>query len=954
MPLSWNEIRQNAIRFAVDWAGARSEIAEKQTFWNDFFAAFGLRRRVVASFEEPVRQISGTYGRIDLFWKGMLLVEHKSRGQDLGKAESQAFQYIQDLLGEGRQDEVPRYVIVSDFARFALYDLEPDDQRPLPLFAGLRVETTEFALADLHRNIHQFAFIAGYQQHRFQDQDPINLRAVAIMDDLHDALEAGGYEGHDLERFLVRILFCLFAQCTGIFERETFRLFIEDRTKPDGSDLGVHLAQLFAVLDTPADKRQKNLDETLAGFPYVNGDLFAEHLGFADFNRDMRGSLLACTRFDWSQISPAIFGSLFQGTMEPKERRQLGSHYTSERDILKVVRGLFLDDLRAEFERIKGNKNQLKQFHRRIAGLRFLDPACGCGNFLVVTYRELRLLEIEILKLLQAGGQQHFDIETLSLVDVDAFYGIEIDEWPARIAEVALWLMDHQMNIRLSEAFGQYFARLPLTKSPTIVCGNALRLEWREILAPEQCSYVLGNPPFVGKKERNDEQKEDMRLVFKYVQGAGVLDYVCCWYVKATSYIQRTRIQVAFVSTNSITQGEQVGVLWRALFGQGVKIHFAHRTFAWESEARGEARVHVVIIGFGVFDFALKRLYEYGPSQTVSSRDAEEESANESVVTVTETPNISPYLVAGPDCVLTARSKPLCPVPQIVFGSMPNDGGHLLMSSLGRDQLLSKEPAAAKYLRRFVGAEEFLNGTERWCLWLHGENVAEYRRMPAVMDCVYAVAMHRKNSKRQTTKDLANAPACFAEIRQPDGPYLLIPSVSSERRRYIPIGFMRPDVIASNLVLLVPDAELYHFGVLSSTMHMAWVRQVAGRLESRYRYSNRIVYNNFPWPVEPTAAQRGRVEEAAQRILDLRVELGDGRAGLLPAANGRGPTTCLADLYDQEGMPIPLLKAHAALDRAVESCYRRQAFTSDRQRVEFLFTLYDKLTAPLLPMDAKG
>jgi hypothetical protein len=346
MPISWNEIRQNSIRFARQWAGATSEIGEKQTFWNEFFEVFGMRRRAVASFEEPVKQISGKYGHIDLFWKGMLLVEHKSRGQDLGKAESQAFQYIQDLLREHREDEVPRYVIVSDFARIAIHDLEPGEQGTLPLFAGYRVESQEFELGQLHRHIHGFAFIPGYQQHRFQDQDPINLRAVRIMDDLHNALEAGGYRGHELERFLVRVLFCLFAEDTGIFDREAFRLYIEDRTKPDGSDLGLHLACLFALLNTPPDRRQTNLDETLAAFPCVNGDLFAESLGFAGFNRDMRNSLLACTRFDWSQISPAIFGSLFQGIMEPRKRRQIGGHYTSECDILKVVRALFLDGLR--------------------------------------------------------------------------------------------------------------------------------------------------------------------------------------------------------------------------------------------------------------------------------------------------------------------------------------------------------------------------------------------------------------------------------------------------------------------------------------------------------------------------------------------------------------------------------------------------------------------------------
>jgi hypothetical protein len=777
-----------------------------------------------------------------------------------------------------------------------------------------------------------------------------NLRAVDIMGDLHDVLEPGGCKGHELERLLVRVLFCLFAEDTGIFEREAFRLYIEDHTKPDGSDLGIHLARLFDVLNTPAEKRQKNLDETLAAFPYVNGDLFAEKLGFADFNRDMRNSLLACTRFDWSCISPAIFGSLFQGVMEPRERRQIGGHYTSERDILKVVRALFLDDVRTEFDRVKRNKTQLRQFHKKLAKLRFLDPACGCGNFLVITYRELRLLEIEVLKAL--CGKQQLNIETLSLVDVDAFFGIEISEWPSRIAEVAMWLMDHQMNVRLSEVFGQYFVRLPLKKSPTIVCGNALRLDWKAVLPPEQCAYVLGNPPFVGKQFMDRGQSEDMELVCGHIKGHGLLDYVTAWYVKAASFLQGTRIRVAFVSTNSISQGEQVGVLWRALFEQRIKIHFAHGTFAWASEARGKARVHVVIVGFGASDFAPKRLYENEASSR-SSDKSNNEGTKGPVVTVTEVANISPYLVAGPDLVLAPRSKPLSAVPEIVFGSMPNDGGHLLMTNFGRDTLLREQPDAAKYLRRFVGADEFLNGSERWCLWLAGENPGEFLRMRAVKDRIHAVAVHRRSSKRATTKELANAPACFAEIRQPDCAYLLIPSVSSERRRYIPIGFMRPDTIASNLVLLVPGANLYHFGVLSSAMHMAWVRRVAGRLKSDYRYSNKIVYNNYPWPLEPSDAQRLRVEKAAKRILDLRVELGDGRAGFLPAGKKPGHAACLSDLYDQEGMPLPLYKAHATLDRAVDRCYRVQPFTSERQRVEFLFALYEKLTAPLISTAAK-
>jgi hypothetical protein len=920
MPLLWNEIRHNAIRFSKEWTGVKREQAEKQTFWNEFLEVFGIRRRVVASFEEPVKKISGDYGFIDLFWAGVVLVEHKSLGKDLGKAESQAFRYIQDLAREGRTNEIPRYVIVSDFARIALHDLEPEDQRDLPLFGSHRVATLEFPLSDFHKFIHAFAFLAGYKQHKFEEQEPINIEAVEIMGRLHDALEAGRFSGHRLERFLVRILFCLFAEDTGIFEPESFGLYLLNRTTEDGSDLGLHLARLFDVLNTPTEDRQKNLDESLAAFPWVNGDLFAENLGFADFNRDMRNALLACTRFDWSRISPAIFGSLFQSVMEPKERRQIGGHYTNERDILKVIRSLFLDDLRAEFERTKKSKTELRRFHERLAELRFFDPACGCGNFLVITYRELRLLEIEVLKELFPGDQSELDISRICLVNVDAFYGIEISEWPVRIAEVAMWLMDHQMNIRLSQAFGQYFKRLPLKESPTIVCGNALRLEWKKILPPSQCSYALGNPPFVGKQFATEEQKADMEIVCGTVKGRGVLDYVTAWYFKAGEYIQGTRICVGFVSTNSVSQGEQVGILWNELFKRyHLKIHFAHRTFAWESEARGKAHVHVVIIGFGAFDTNNKRIYDY---------DTDTGQAH-----VTPARNISPYLIEGSDVVVLSRSTPVSPVPDIVFGNMPNDGGHLILTDEEKAILLKDAPAVKQFIRPFLGAEEFINGGSRWCLWLKDASPAKLRAFPEVMERIEEVRKHREASSRETTRELAKTPSLFGEIRQPDSEYLLIPSVSSEKRQYIPIGFMPRTVIGSNLVLFVPDATLYHFAVLSSAMHMAWVRQVGGRLESRYRYSNKLVYNNFPWPEAPMAKQRATVQEAAQGVLDARKKF---------------PDATLADLYDPLAMPPALAKAHAVLDRAVDLCYRPQPFQNDRQRVEHLFALYEKLTEPLI------
>ncbi len=773
------------------------------------------------------------------------------------------------------------------------------------------------------------------------EQDPINIEAVEILGQLHDALEAGGYTGHDLERFLVRILFCLFAEDTGLFERDGLRLYIENRTAPDGSDLGLHLARLFEVLDTPAENRQKNLDETLAAFPYVNGDLFAEKLGFADFNRDMRNAIVACTRFDWSRISPAIFGSLFQAVMEPKERRQIGGHYTSERDILKVIRSLFLDALRAEFDSIKADRSsrrraRLEEFHAKLCRLHSLDPACGCGNFLVITYRELRQLELEVLK--EIFGEQTemtlAEINRLSQVDVDQFYGIEIDEWPSRIAEVALWLMDHQMNLKVSEAFGQLYQRLPLRKSPHIHCQNALRVDWKEILSPAQCSYVLGNPPFVGAKFQSDAQRADMIAIAGEVENHGLLDYVTGWYFQAANYIQGTPVVVGFVSTNSISQGEQVGTLWNHLFQHSrLKIHFAHRTFPWESEARGKAHVHVVIIGFGAFDAATKRIYDY-----------ETETA-----TVTTARNISPYLVEGSDLAITNRQKPICDVPEMGIGNKPIDDGNYLFTPEEKAEFLKIEPAAKQFFRRWIGSEEFINGIERWCLWLGDCPPGELRQMPYALARVEAVRKYRLASTSAPTRRIAATPTRFHVESFPKRNYLVVPEVSSERRPYIPIGFLKPEIISSNLVKIVPDATLFHFGVLSSAMHMAWVRQVCGRLESRYRYSNKLVYNNFPWPQKFTDARREAVENRASHVMELRRECGDGRHGFLPSRKSGGAPATLADLYDPLAMPPALVKAHAELDRAVDLCYRREPFETERQRVEYLFALYEKLTAPLLP-----
>jgi len=905
MPLSWNEIKSRAVTFSKEWCGERREDAEAQTFWNEFFDVFGVKRRTVAAFEEKVRNIKGQFSFIDMFWRGRLLAEHKSYGKSLDKAALQAFEYIQCLKDDNRDDDIPRYVIVSDFAKIVLYDLEPE-KHDLPVLT--------FSVKDLHKHVHAFAFIPGYKVHRSHKEDTANIKAAELMGRVHDALAASGYSGHALERFLVRVLFCLFAEDTGIFEPNAFTSYIEQSTREDGDDLGPRLGQLFDVLDTPESKRQKNLDELLASLRYVNGGLFEETLRAPTCNRSIRNAILTATRFDWSRISPAVFGSLFQSVMNPDARRRYGAHYTTEENIMKVIRPLFLDELRAEFEKCKSNKAKLQEFHKKLASLTFLDPACGCGNFLVLAYRELRLLEMDVLEVLFKGGQKFLDSVFISQVDVDQFYGIEIVEFPVRIAETALWLMDHQMNVLASERFGQYYVRLPLKKSAKIIHNNALRTDWEGVLPKKKCSYILGNPPFVGKQFQTPKQKDDMAMVLRNVKGSGVLDYVACWYFKAAEYINNTKIQVGFVATNSVTQGEQVGILWSKLFAQGVKINFGYSTFVWSSEARGKAHVHCVIVGFGFCEKPEKRLFDEQKGQ----------------ITTRYVRNVNPYLVGGNDIVVLPRSKPICSVPGIVFGSMPNDGGHLLFSDEEKKEFLKREPGAKKWVRPFLGAEEFINGVSRWCLWLTDISPSELRSLPEVMRRVELVKQYRLQSKRETTRKLAQTPSVFGEIRQPKGAYILIPRVSSERRSYIPIGFVKDQTIASDATLVFPNATLFHFGVLTSTIHNDWMRQVCGRLKSDYRYSAQIVYNNFPWPTDVTETKGNKIIEKAQQILSVRANY---------------ETSTLADIYDSSSMPRPLVKAHRELDIAVDRCYRSKAFRDEQERLEFLFERYERLIA---------
>ncbi|MCA8832039.1 class I SAM-dependent DNA methyltransferase [Hymenobacter pini] len=911
MPLSLSEVKDRAIRFAQEWQGETREHAEAKAFWGDFFNVFGVNRRRVATFEEPVKKLSGQQGFIDLLWKGTLLVEHKSRGKDLDKAVQQAKDYFPGL----KDHELPKYILVSDFARFRLYDLDEGT-------------SFDFGLEELHQHLHLFSFLTGYQKRQYQAEDPANIKAAELMGELHDALLRGGYHGHKLEVLLVRILFCLFAEDTAIFEKDAFREFLEAHTRPDGSDVGAQLAQFFSVLDQPPQERQRQLPAHLQQLPYVNGSLFTEFFPFPAFDAGLREQLIRCTYFDWSRISPAIFGSLFQSVTDPVKRRNLGAHYTSEANILKVIQGLFLDELRQELTQAGQNRPRLDALHRRLEQLRFLDPSCGCGNFLVVTYRELRLLEQEILERLfqdrRATGQT-VDLALYARVQVDQAYGIEVEEFPARIAEVAMWLMDHQLNLRLSEAFGNLYLRLPLTRTARIVHGNALTTDWETVAPKHQLSYILGNPPFIGYHLQTKQQKAEMATLFKGVNGAGLLDFASAWFYKAAQYMKGTSIRAALVSTNSIVQGEQVGILWNELFtNQQVKIHFAHRTFKWNNEARGNAQVYCVIIGFGPEDSPKHFIYDYSTPRAEPMRR--------------EVSRINSYLIEADNTLISGRTKPLSHVPEMVNGNKPVDGGFFFLNDVEKDELLLNEPRAKDYIKPFLGAQEFLRNQNRWSLWLEGISPSVLKELPLVSQRVNQVRLFRLDSSKADTVRMAQYPTLFGQTRQPKNNYLLIPRHSSENRRYVPFGFFTPDVILGDSCMSIPNATPYLFGVMTSEMHMAWMRQICGRIKSDFRYSATLVYNNFPFPASPSAKQVAAVEAAAQQVL---------------AARAQFPEESLATLYDPLTMPPALVKAHQQLDKAVDLCYRPAAFPTELSRLEFLFEQYRQLQAPLLPPPPK-
>ena len=899
--MKWTDIGTNARKFVKTWKGTTGEEKKfDQSFMNDFFSVYGVSRDKYF-FQYTVRLKTGEVRWADCFWPGVILIEMKSKGQtkiELEAAYAQSLEYYYAI----KEEDKPKYILVCDFNVFELYNMDGECEAP-----------TRFTLKDFPTRIRVFDVFLGIEtKWKPAESNDLNMKAAYMMAKLHDKMADLGYSGHELEVYLVRLMFCLFAEDTDIFGSESFYDYIQG-CKEDGSDLGSRISALFEVLDMPPEVRAKKpmLSAELKRFQYINGSLFAEVLHRSDFDAGMRKVLLGCCDFNWEQIKPEIFGAMFQGVMSPKERRELGAHYTSEENILKVIRPLFLDSLWEEFERSKTSKRNLEIFHEKLERLKFLDPACGCGNFLIVTYRELRKLEIQVLRVLREDYRQKvLDVGDICKVNVHQFYGIEYEEFPSQIARVGMWLCDHLMNREASGTFGGNQARLPLKEAAHITCGNALRVDWETIVPKTELSYIMGNPPFLGYTQQSKEQKEDMALIFSNNPKYSVLDYVCAWYQKAVDYIKGTNIETAFVSTNSISQGEQPTILWKPLMEQcGAIINFAYRTFKWSNEAKGKAAVHCVIIGFDTKGGrSLKWIYDENGDKKIAK-------------------NINGYLIDATTVFIEKRKKSLCDVPEMLKGNIPVDDGNLIIEDEDLETFLTEAPAAKKFVKPLLGAKEFIYNKKRWCLWLVDASPSELKALPNVVKRVEAVKRFRMASKKEATQKYAECPTRFMEIRQPTTEYMLIPSTTSERRNFIPLGFVSSDVISTNANFMLPNASLYHFGVLTSTIHMAWMRAVCGRLEMRYRYSNDIVYNNFPWP-ETTDAQKEEISKRAQGVLDAR------------ALN---PSDSLDALYDPSFMPDVLRDAHKKLDKAVAKAYGI-SYETDMEIVTFLMQKYLELT----------
>jgi hypothetical protein len=881
--------------------------------------------RVVVGLQNPCRgpdrlTFAKRSNRRDTLGKGEYIHRIKyTPWQPIPKAQ----QFVQFLRGNQAkrlklaqyrqipQNQYPRLVVVSDFARFRVLDLDPETRA--------QIDEVEFPIEELPRELDRFMFLAGYEQRVFKQEDAVNVEAAALLGKVYEDLEAADYTGHDLQVFAVRLIFVLFADDSLLWERNQFTRYLQDRTAEDGHDLGMHLVRLFEVLNTPDNRRSRALDEDLAAFPYVNGGLFEERVSTPDCKRKMREHLLEASAFDWSQISPAIFGSIFQSVMDPEERREFGAHYTREKNIRRVIEPLFLDELRADLDSCGQSRQRLRNLHDRIAKIKCLDPAMGCGNFLIIAYQELRRIETEILTRLHPSDVQlTIDLSGWRKVRPDNFCGIEIEEFPARIAQTAMYLVDHIENERLGRAFGKNIVDLPLAATANVRIANALRIDWNTVLPAEQCTYLFGNPPFAGQKTRRVDQTEDLRLVWGSAY-ARWLDYVTGWYRKACDYVRDSEIQCAFVSTNSVTQGEQVARLWGPLLQSGLRIDFGHRTFRWSSEAKKAAHVHCVIVGFSVGGRRKSKvLYEYDHIDAEPAARVVKE--------------INPYLVAADTVLVEDRSTPLSPhMPPVNYGNKPTDGGHLVVEDCDRP---SHDPIAMKYLRRYVGAKELLHDLPRWCLWLLDADPNDLARSSFIRNRVSKVRKFRSESTAPDTKKYASQPARFFRIPQPSVPYIAIPRHVSETRQWFTVAHFPPTVIASDALFTAVDPDGLVFGILSSAMFMAWLRTVGGALKSDLRFSGLMVYNTFPLP-ELSETQRAAVVAAGNGVL---------------AARSQFPNVPLANLYDPLGMPNSLVEAHRKLDRVVDQLFKdRGGFKSDSERLAALFERYVSLVASARP-----
>lgn len=804
-----------------------------------------------------------------------------------------------------------RFVLVTDFKNLLAVDLKAE-------------ERLDIEIHELDKHYGFFLPLAGYEKAVMYSEHPADLKASEKMGRLFDLIRernelTNSEDIHALNVFLTRLLFCFYAEDTGIFEEGQLTYALQSYTKEDGSDLDQFFTDLFSVLNLEEDApERKKLPAHFQAFKYVNGGLFVDDEPIPEFSRKARRILLDCARLNWSEINPDIFGSMFQAVIDEEQRSNLGQHYTSVSNIMKVIQPLFLDDLYAELDKAKGNEKKLKALLVRLQKLSIFDPACGSGNFLIIAYKELRRLEMQIIDALNAASQQ--TVMYYSGIKLSQFYGIEIDDFACEIATLSLWLAEHQMNTEFKAKFGYAEPALPLRDGGNVVCGNSLRLDWEEVCPPvdeqgeEREVYICGNPPFLGSGGRSKEQNEDMDSVFTGFKSFGMLDFVACWFWKAAQYIQDKQAQFALVATNSICQGEQVAMLWPRILEKNLAIRFAYPTFAWKNQAKQNAAVHVVVIGVAnSTDIKEKTLFRVGKDEVTFKVEAK---------------NISPYLLEGGDTLVSSRGKPICQVSEMVYGNKPVDGGHLLLTTAEKDQLLVSEPQAAKWIKRLLGAQEFINGKERWCLWLVEATQEEIEAMPLVQQRVEAVRATRLASRDAGARKLAERPHQFRDLKNPSS-YILVPCHSSERRDYVPLGFLSSDVIASNANLIIPNATLYEFGILTSEMHMDWMRTVAGRLESRYRYSATLVYNTFPWP-DVTEPKRKHIESLAEEVLLIREDY---------------PDKTLAQLYDPDTMPEPLLQAHKNLDRAVEALYREKPFRDASERLEYLFARYEKLIA---------